>query len=139
MLRFLFDTDHLTLYERGHLPVVQRVAVHGLSTVAVSAVTVEEALRGRVDYLRRALPSAARVGGYALLLGTVQLLNLITLVPFDAACEAQCQQLRALRPRVGAQDLRIAAVALVNKLLLVTRNRRDFSLIPGVQLADRSI
>jgi tRNA(fMet)-specific endonuclease VapC len=136
MLRFLFDTDHLTLYEQGHSPLLKRVAVEGPASVGVSAVTVEEALRGRLGYLARPLNSAARVRGYALLVGTVRLLNQMNIVAFDHASETRYLQLRGQKKGVGTQDLKIAAVALKNNLVLVTRNSRDFSRLPGLTLED---
>ena len=139
MLRFLFDTDHVTLYEQGHAPLLQRVTVEGPGTVGVSAVTVEESLRGRLGYLASPLNGVSRVRGYALLVGSVRLLNQMAIVPFDHGSEAQYQQLRAQRIGVGTQDLKIAAVALTNKLTLVTRNRRDFGQIPGITIDDWSV
>ena len=139
MPQFLFDTDHLTLYERGHSLLVPRVAVLPPDTVGVSAVTVEEALRGRLGYLARPLSSAARVRGYTLLVGTVRLFHQLPILPFDQASENQFQHLRAQPLRVGTQDLRIAAVALVNHLTLLTRNRRDFSRIVGLSIDDWSL
>jgi tRNA(fMet)-specific endonuclease VapC len=60
-------------------------------------------------------------------------------VPFDITCEQQFQALRAMRLRVGSRDLRIAATALVQNVVLITRNRRDFEQVPGLMLDDWSL
>ncbi len=62
----------------------------------------------------------------------------IPVVPFDLACEQKFQELRAQGIRVGSQDLRIASTALVNDLVLVTRNTRDFMKIPRLRVEDWS-
>ena len=139
MIQYLFDTDHLTLFERGHPPLVARVAELPTLSLAVSAISVEEALRGRLGYLGRLLDNSSRQRGYALLVGTVRLLNQLPIVLYDQVSESQYQQLRTLRRRIGTQDLRIAAVALANDLTLLTRNRADFSQVPGLRIEDWSV
>jgi predicted nucleic acid-binding protein len=47
-------------------------------------------------------------------------------------CEQQFQALRTMRLRMGRRDLRIAATALVQNVVLITRNRRDFEQVPGL-------
>jgi hypothetical protein len=42
MLRFLLDTDHLTLFDHMHIAVWRRVLAQPWGAVGVSAVTVEE-------------------------------------------------------------------------------------------------
>src|SRR5438132_862275 len=105
----------------------------------VFAPSPKEAVRGRLGYLARPLNSVARVRAYSLLVGTVQLFNQMIMVPFDLGSEAQYQQLRAQQTGVGTQDLKIAAVALTNNLILVTRNRRDFGRVPGITIDDWSV
>lgn len=73
------------------------------------------------------------------LLESLNLLSQFHLVPYDQASETQFQQLRALRLKVGTQDLKIAAVALANNIVLLTRNRRDFGRIPGLRIDDWSV
>jgi tRNA(fMet)-specific endonuclease VapC len=138
MIRVLLDTDHISLHERGHLPLRARLASSPPETVAVSVVTVEEMLRGRLAILARRAEGEARVHAYTKLLETVRFFSTIPVVPFDIACERQFQALRALRWRVGSRDLRIAATALVQNVVLVTRNRRDFEHVPGLRLEDWS-
>jgi hypothetical protein len=36
MLQFLFDTDHLTLYQSNHPPLMQRFVLHPAASVGVS-------------------------------------------------------------------------------------------------------
>jgi len=139
MLQFLLDTDHLTLYQHRDACLLRNLAAHTLADVGVSAVTVEESLRGRLAALSRAQDGAARIQQYDYLLEAVQMFGQLTLVPFDQGCEQQFQHLRTLRLRVGTQDLKIAATALTRNLTLLTRNRRDFARVPGIRLEHWSV
>lgn len=56
MIRFLLDTDHVSLQERGHLPLLTRLREHPPEALSVSIVTVQEAVRGRLALLGRQLP-----------------------------------------------------------------------------------
>ena len=138
MIRVLLDTDHVSLHERGHLPLRARLASFAPDEVAVSVVTVEEMLRGRLAILARRSEGEARVHAYTKLLETVRFFSTIPVMPYDMACEQQFQALRAMRLRVGSRDLRIAATALVQNVVLITRNRRDFERVPGVKMDDWS-
>lgn len=137
MLRFLFDTDHLTLFERMHPPLRSRLASLRPDELGISAISVEEALRGRLANLSRARDGMHRIQGYRKLVDTVLMLQQFPLVPYDQASELQFQRIRSIR--IGAQDLKIAAVALANQLTLLTRNRRDFALVPGLSIDDWSV
>ena len=137
MLQYLFDTDHLTLFQHGHPLVGQHVARQTAGAVGVSIVSVEESLRGRLAKLARAADGPSRIRSYALLSQTIMLLAAVPVAPFDQLAEAQFQQLRS--HRIGTQDRKIASIALVQNLILVTRNRRDFSQIPGLMLEDWSV
>jgi tRNA(fMet)-specific endonuclease VapC len=138
MIRYLLDTDHVTLQEHGHPPLRQRLAAQPPDSLAVSVVTVEEALRGRLGVLARRLDGAARVRAYAKLLETIRFFQSVPVVAFDASCEAHFQDLVSQRLRIGSRDLKIAATALARNLVLVTRNRRDFERIPGLVIEDWS-
>jgi tRNA(fMet)-specific endonuclease VapC len=138
MIRYLLDTDHISLHERGHPPLRARFEALSPDLIAVSVVTVEEAMRGRLAVLARQTAGEDRERAYAKLMETVRFFGSIQVILFDAHCEQQFQDLRSQRVRVGAQDLRIAATALAHGLTLVTRNRRDFERVPGLPIEDWS-
>ncbi len=138
MIRWLFDTDHVSLHERGSTPLHARIASVPLGSIAVSVVTVEEMIRGRLAVLARRSEGETRIRAYAKLMETVVFFSSVPVVLFDLACEQKFQELRSRRLRVGSQDLRIAATALVNNLIVVTRNRQDFERISGLSIEDWS-
>jgi tRNA(fMet)-specific endonuclease VapC len=139
MPQFLFDTDHLTLFERNHPPILQQLQLQPKNAVAVSAVTVEESLRGRLAALARCRNAQDRINSYGQLLATIQVFSRLPLISWEQASEAEFQRLRSMRVRVGTQDLKISAIALANNFTLLTRNRVDFSRIPGLKISDWSI
>jgi tRNA(fMet)-specific endonuclease VapC len=59
------------------------------------------------------------------------------IVSYDQPAEDEFQLLRVIR--IGTQDLQIASIALANQLIVVTRNRRDFSRVPGLTIEDWSV
>jgi tRNA(fMet)-specific endonuclease VapC len=139
MLRYLLDTDHVTLFHHGHPQVTQRIVAQAPGAVGLAVVTVEEVLRGRLGALAQAADGPARIARYSLLLESLELLHQFSHVPFVQKAEDELQRLRAQKLRVGSQDLKIAAIALANSLVLATRNQRDFGRIPGLVLEDWSV
>jgi tRNA(fMet)-specific endonuclease VapC len=93
---------------------------------------VEETRRGRLAVLSRYQNSPLQVQGYSRLIDSLQLFQEFPILAFDAACEQEYRKLRARRLRIGSRDLRIASIALVNRLTLVTRNKSDFAQVPGL-------
>ena len=139
MLQFLFDTDHLTLYQHKHPPLLQRIALQPADSVAICPINIEETMRGRLAPLARILAGNKHVQAYAHLVAAEEMFRLFPLVPFDGASESEFQHLRAARLRVGTLDLKIAAIALTNGLTVLTRNRSDFGRVPGLALEDWSV
>ena len=138
MLQFLLDTDHLTMLENGNPVVAQRVAKQAQGVVALPAVAVEETLRGRLAAIARARNGLDRVTRYDLFLESLKLFQQYPIAPFDQPAEDQYQLLQGLRLRVGSRDQKIAAIALANRVILVTRNRKDFGQVPGLIIEDWS-
>ena len=139
MLRFLLDTDHLTLYYLKHPPLMQRIAMQTADSVGICPINIEESMRGRLAPLGRVLSGAKHIQAYTRLIAAEEMFRLFPLVPFDAASESEFQHLRSSRLRVGTLDLKIAAIALTNGLTVLTRNRADFSRVPGLMIEDWSV
>ncbi len=139
MLRFLFDTDHLTLFDYAQVAVWRNFSSHSLGSVGISAVTVGEYLRGRLAAVSRHQSGPLSIQVYTNLVASLSFFQQFPIVPFDSTCESQFQQWRGVRLRIGTPDLKIAAIALANNLVVVTRNRRDFGRIPGLRLDDWSV
>lgn len=134
MLQYLLDTDHLTFFDQGHPRLIQRIIQCGIGTVGVSVVTMEESLRGRISALARPMNGATRIHRYSMLRHTVELFQQLPVVAFNQSCEDYLQQLVVLRLRIGKQDLKIAASALAWNLTVLTRNKSDFGLVPGLMI-----
>ena len=139
MPQFLFDSDHLTLYQYKHPPLMQRFALQPADSVAICPINIEEIMRGRLGSLARVLTGNKHVQAYARLVAAEEMFRRFPLVPFDAVSESEFQHLRASGLRVGTLDLKIAAIALTNGLTVLTRNRRDFGRVPGLVIKDWSV
>jgi tRNA(fMet)-specific endonuclease VapC len=130
----LLDTDTLTHLHAGHPRVTARLHALTDPDVGTTIITRIELLRGRMDYVLKAATGSDLLRAQQLLARTEELLEQIVIVPFDAAAAAQFDQLslnRSLR-KIGRADILIAAIALANRAMLVTRNLRHFKQFPGL-------
>lgn len=136
MIHYLLDTDTLSLAQRSHPRVTAKIQATSSDELAISIITVEEQLRGRFLQIRQARSGLALINAYRLLRETIDRLKTATILDFDFAAEKIDQSLRKQHPRLGTQDRRIAAIALANQSILVTRNQIDFGPIAGLTLQD---
>jgi len=139
MTLWVLDTDHVTLHQHLHPLVARRVAAIAPDDLAVTIVTVEEHLRGRLNIVKKYNATARQVQAYQMLNVTLNYFHDINILDFDQAAHTQFEDLRRQKIRIGTQDLRIAAIVLVARGTMVTRNQRDFAQVSGLALADWSI
>ncbi|BAT53023.1 hypothetical protein NOS3756_19680 [Nostoc sp. NIES-3756] len=136
---WVLDTDHVSLFQRQHPNVVQRVNQTNPQDIAITIVTVEEQLRGRLNIIRKAESSEILLTAYTRLLTNLNFFQSINVVNFNHDALNHYQALINQRIRIGTQDLRIAAITLSVHGVLVTRNRKDFAKVPNLQLEDWTI
>ena len=136
MPSFVLDTDTFSLFLRGHSQVVANLLGRPLIETTTTIVTVEEELGGWYSVLRRTKDRAALARTYARMTDTVHALSQFRLLTFTEPAIAQFEVLRKRYPRIGRNDLCIAAIVMEQQLTLVTRNRIDFEQIEGLSIAD---
>lgn len=136
MSLYVFDTDTFSLYRHGNAGIVSRLQALSPEETAVTVITVEEALSGWYERLRRSRSDAETVTVYRRLADTVRLLARFPILDLTEAALTRYHQLRSLRLNVGLMDLRIAAIARENGAIVVTRNVRDFGRVPNVAFED---
>ena len=141
MSRYILDTDCFSLWQQNHPMMVQRVEVNA-ENLAVTIVTVEEVISGWFNVIRQAsAPSQADklVWGYTRLWDTLDDFKNLNILKFDQNAFTIYTKFHRQIRRIGTRDLRIAAIVLANKAILVTRNYRDFSQVPGLVQEDWTI
>jgi tRNA(fMet)-specific endonuclease VapC len=138
MSQYALDTDTLTLLLHGHANVTQRAAAHDPADLAVPIVAVEEILTGWYTRIRQSKSDDQLARAYAAVQQAVEFTARVRILPFDRSAIQRFRQLRASKPRLGVNDLKIAAIALEQGAVLVTRNVQDFGQLPGLQLEDWS-
>jgi tRNA(fMet)-specific endonuclease VapC len=142
MSLWILDTDHVSLLLERHPQVSRKVAEVG-ADVAMTIVTVQELFNGWVVRINNAKEIEDVVRLYRKLDRTVLLCKRIPVLGFDEAVGDRYRQMLQATPSLSKKrlekDMRIAAIALVNEAIVVTRNDRDFSQVPGLRLENWTI
>jgi tRNA(fMet)-specific endonuclease VapC len=132
------DSDVLSDLLAGNAVAVARLAEVPPNELFVPVVVTEEAMRGRLDAIRKAQQGAETdrlVAAYAKFAETQRRLCRFQTLPYSHAAHALVTTWRGAKVRVGSRDLRIAAIAVAHGAELTTRNRRDFDRVPGLKLS----
>ena len=140
---FILDTDHFSLMEwregvaRQNL--LDRLSQVPPETVFTTIITYEEQTRGWMAYAARARKTAQQVEAYAKLRRHLDIYSRVQVLEFGERAGFEFDRLRAARIKIGSMDLKIAAIALASNATMLTRNLKDFSLIPNLRIEDWTI
>lgn len=137
--RFILDTDHISLLQRGASVIAAHLRTVEPAHCAVTAITLAEQVQGRLAQIHASKHESDAPVLFRLLQTTVMFYQAFNVLPYDEQAVAYFLRLRQAKLRIGTQDLRIAAVALVHGAVVVTRNRRDFGQVPGLSVEDWTI
>jgi tRNA(fMet)-specific endonuclease VapC len=137
----ILDTDVFSLLELPDSPEYMRLRariaqIDPPESVATTVITYEEQARGRLASVNAARTSRQLVLSYSHLRQHILNYGKIRIVEFDEAAGATAAILHKSKLRLGTLDIRIAAIALSNDALLLSRNLRDFQKVPDLRVED---
>jgi tRNA(fMet)-specific endonuclease VapC len=136
----LLDTDHVTVLRYANdprcTPLEVRLVASSEPPIGVTIVTLEEQMRGWLAEIHRRQDLLKQVSVYDQLASMMNFFRRWEMVRFDEAAAEKAQELRRQRIRIGTQDLKIAAIALVHNALLLSANLKDFRKVPGLRIDD---
>jgi tRNA(fMet)-specific endonuclease VapC len=131
------DTDHLTVLFSGRGERFDRLVARLESSNekhGTTIVCVEEQMRGWLAVLAKERKPERQVLAYRELAALFSRYAKFHVAPFDEAAAKLATSFN--RIRIGAMDRKIAAIAMAQNALLLTANRRDFELVPGLRFAN---
>jgi tRNA(fMet)-specific endonuclease VapC len=142
MIRYVIDTDHISLVLRRHPQVSQRFRQE-IQMLGITIISVQETFNGWAGKINLVKDEPERITAYSHLHRSASFFQTLQLLNYDQAASDTYQRLIANTPALAKKrldkDIRIAAIALANQAIVVTRNYRDFNLIPGLQIEDWSL
>ncbi|WP_017294385.1 type II toxin-antitoxin system VapC family toxin [Geminocystis herdmanii] len=134
MTLYILDTDTISLFQRNHPVIVSKIKGIEFANITTTIITVEEQLKGRLNSIQKAKSQPIISTAYRNLKLTIHFFDSITVLDFDENAYNIFQDLKSIR--IGSQDLRISSIALAFGGVVVTRNQKDFSKIPNLQIQD---
>lgn len=139
---FILDTDHLGILQRQRgaefACLRRRLQQHDESLFFVTIVSFQEQINGWNAYVSHAKDEDSAANGYLRLEGILRDFAMAQVLPYSPAATDVFDELRRRRIRVGTMDLRIAAIAIASDMTVLTRNVRDFAIIPQLRVEDWS-
>lgn len=136
---YVLDTDHVSLYQQGNAQVGERLKRLAPNLLAVTIVSYEEQVAGRLAVARRAQTESTRVDAYRWLQVTLDFYCRMPVLQFDQAAGSFLHRLQQMKLRIGTKDLLIGAIALANDATLLTRNYQHFQRLPGLKIEDWTV
>jgi tRNA(fMet)-specific endonuclease VapC len=139
---YLLDTDHISVLLRQvspeHASLRHRLDLLSEYEFGLSVVSLHEQMMRCNAYIARNRHSDV-LRGCELIQSLIDVYCPAQIVDYDGAAISEFEKLRALRIRIATMDLRIAAIAFANGFVLLTRNSKDFSRVPGLRFEDWTI
>jgi tRNA(fMet)-specific endonuclease VapC len=96
-------------------------------------------MREWLAYIARSKSSNQQIAAYARLHATLDDFATRPVVGFDRNAAAEFERMLRLKLRIGTMDLRIAAIAIAQNSLLLSKNLTDFRKVPVLRVEDWTV
>lgn len=104
--------------------------------IHTTIITFEEQMRGWLSFIARSKTSDQQVYAYQRLHHFLEVYRTSLVLDFDEKAADEFVRLKALKIRIGTMDLKIAAIAISNNAILISRNLKDFEQVPNLTVQD---
>lgn len=128
-----FDTNVLTGILLGDETFLAKALTIPAHEQSVPVIVIEEIIRGRLTVIRQAEAGKAKITlerAYQLFQDTFTDARRLQILAYNSTADSIYHRWRQQGVRVSTHDLRIAAICFAHNAKLITRNRKDFELIP---------
>ena len=140
MTIWVLDTNQVSEFLGGNNTINSRVTQVSLNDIAITVVTVQEIFNGWIVKINKPSESKNLVRLYTKLSITLDFFKAVRILNFDEKASKIYEKLinenRELDKKKLQKDVRIAAITLSVNGVMVTANKRDFSLIPDLVIED---
>jgi len=136
----ILDTDSLSLLDRERLlessMLRKNLEKFPPDEIFTTIITFEEQMRGWLSFIAKSKNLEQQIYAYQKLHRFLESYRNTSVLDFDEKAAAELEKLKSQKIRVGAMDLKIAAIAIANNAILVSRNLSDFEQIPDLTVKD---
>ncbi len=128
---YLLDTNIVSYWMRGDKRIIDRIKQHSPADLALSTITLAEILYGIAKSPVKKKERRLKIE---------RISSLLDLYPFDTSAAGKYAFVRAQLEREGTpiseRDTQIAAIAMANRLTVVTHNVKEFNRIRDLKVED---
>jgi len=133
---YAFDTDIFTLLTKGHARVTARyevAVIAGDNLFGIPAMVWVEVVRGRCDGIKASATSEELLSNFVRLEFSERQLARFARMPITDEAAEVFDRHKKSKLKIKQSDLIIACICLAHDATLVTRNLKDFKLVPGLK------
>jgi tRNA(fMet)-specific endonuclease VapC len=136
----ILDTDCMSLLQRENILMGSRLQENldrfPRDQIYTTIISFEEQMRGWLAFVARSKTPEQQIYAYEKLHSFLNDYRNASILDYDEKAVAVLQEFKSQKIRVGTMDLKIAAIAISQNAILVSRNLSDFSQIPNLSVED---